>query len=100
MQVCSISIDSANSLLQLISSSLLRYIFRFLSVFNIDVNSKVDLTDAGRAKARAQKRAEKLARGEAPKTTEGLDPYRYTWFEENDDDIDLLGGGKKTGGCG
>ena len=30
-----------------------------------------------------------------------LDPYRYKIFEDDDgDDIDIIGGGKKTGGCG
>ena len=31
----------------------------------------------------------------------GLDPYRFRIFEEDDDDdIDIIGTGKKTGGCG
>lgn len=38
-------------------------------IFNIE--NPVDITDAGRAKARAQRRAERLARGELPKSKEG-----------------------------
>jgi hypothetical protein len=68
------------------------------AVFNIE--NKVDLTDQGRADAARKRRAERLARGEAPKSEEGLDPYRYKWFEENDDDIDLISGKKSGGGCG
>mmetsp|Transcript_14289 Transcript_14289/g.21327 ORF Transcript_14289/g.21327 Transcript_14289/m.21327 type:complete len:89 (-) Transcript_14289:461-727(-) len=69
------------------------------AVFNIE--NPVDLTDSGRAKAKAKRRAERIARGEVLKPKEGLDPYRFRIFEEDDDDnIDMIGGGKKSGGCG
>ena len=72
-------------------------------LFNgVDVNSKVDLTDAGRARAKQQRRAERIARGDyKPVDKEGLDPYRYRLpFEDDDDEIDIIGGPPKTGGCG
>jgi hypothetical protein len=43
------------------------------AVFNIE--NPVDLTDQGRAKARSIKRSERLARGEAPKSTEGKESH-------------------------
>lgn len=39
------------------------------AIFNLE--NPIDLTDQGLAKARAQRRAEKLARGELPKSKEG-----------------------------
>jgi hypothetical protein len=71
-------------------------------LFNgIDVNSKVDLTDAGRARAKQQRRAERMARGDYKAPDPNADPYRYRLpFEDDDDEIDILGGPPKTGGCG
>ena len=70
------------------------------AIFNID--NPVDLTDQGRAKARAKARAEKLARGDLPaKSNEELDPYRWRLFDDDNDDLELLDGGKRGGGgCG
>eukprot|EP01036_Dinobryon_divergens_P029905 gene29905-39075_t len=71
------------------------------AVFNIE--NPVDLTDRGRAEARAKRRAERIAKGETfnPKDKADLDPYRFKIFEDDDgDDVDIIGGGKKTGGCG
>jgi hypothetical protein len=39
------------------------------AIFNLE--NPLDLTDQGLAKSRAQRRAEKLARGELPKSKEG-----------------------------
>lgn len=72
-------------------------------IFNVNIN--VDLTDEGIAKAKLQRRKDRIARGEVlPKKNEDdKDPYRYKWFEEEDDD-ELLqiveGRNKKGGGCG
>ena len=72
-------------------------------IFNININ--VDLTDEGIAKAKLQRRKDRISRGEVlPKKNEDdKDPYRYKWFEEEDDD-ELLqiveGRNKKGGGCG
>lgn len=40
------------------------------AIFNLE--NPIDLTDQGLAKARAQRRAEKLAKGELPKSKEGV----------------------------
>ena len=68
-----------------------------LIVFSID--NKVDLTDEGRANARRQRRLEREARGEFKQVDPTADPFRYKWFEEDDEEINILGG-KKGGGCG
>ena len=73
------------------------------SIFNININ--VDLTDEGIASAKLKKRQERLARGEVlPKKNEdNKDPYRYKWFEEDDEDelLQIVEGRKpKGGGCG
>ena len=72
-------------------------------IFNININ--VDLTDEGIASAKLKKRQERLARGEVlPKKGEDIkDPYRYKWFEEDDEDelLQIVEGRKKSGGgCG
>jgi len=73
-------------------------------VFNINVN--IDLTDQGIASAKLKKRQERLARGEAlpKKNDDNKDPYRYKWFEEDDEDelLQIVEGkkNKKGGGCG
>lgn len=72
-------------------------------IFNININ--VDLTDEGIASAKLKKRQERLARGELlPKKGEDTkDPYRYKWFEEDDEDelLQIVEGRKKSGGgCG
>jgi len=67
------------------------------AVFNIPDN-KVDLTDRGLAMAKMKRRQERIARGEAPRNTEGLDPYRFKIFEEDDEEIDIDSIGKKKGG--
>lgn len=72
-------------------------------IFNININ--VDLTDEGIASAKLKKRQERLARGEVlPKKSEdNKDPYRYKWFEEDDEDelLQIVEGRKKSGGgCG
>jgi len=74
--------------------------------FNLPDN-KIDLTDRGIAMAKQKRRQERIARGEfKPKDQEGLDPYRYRIPILDDDDEDLLdpssliGGKKKSGGCG
>eukprot|EP01041_Mallomonas_annulata_P013483 gene13483-28580_t len=63
------------------------------AVFNID--NKVDLTDAGQAATRAKRRAELKSKGELPKPSENLDPYR--WGADDDSDIDILPS-RKSGG--
>ncbi len=73
------------------------------SIFNININ--IDLTDEGIASAKLKKRQERLARGEVlPKRSEDdKDPYRYKWFEEDDEDelLQIVEGRKpKSGGCG
>lgn len=68
------------------------------AVFNID--NKVDLTDSGRAAAKRQKRLEREAKGEYKKADPTADPFRYKWFEENDDDEFELLNKPKGGGCG
>lgn len=60
----------------------------------------MDLTDEGRANARKQRRLEREARGEFKQADPNADPFRYKWFEDSDEEIDILGGGKKGGGCG
>ena len=67
-------------------------------IFNIPENP-IDLTDQGRAKAAMKRRQEKLARGESIEKDPSLDPYRWKIFEDDVDEIDMLGG-KKGGGCG
>ena len=69
-------------------------------VFNgVDVNSQVDLTDQGLAKAKAKRYAERKAKGLVPENKEQLDPYR--WFAEEDEEVDLINPpSKKGGGCG
>ena len=68
------------------------------AVFNID--NKVDLTDSGRAAAKRQKRLEREAKGEYKIADPTADPFRYKWFEENDDDEFELLNKPKGGGCG
>ena len=68
-------------------------------LFNgIDVNSKVDLTDQGLARAKAKRYAERKEAGKLPENTENLDPYR--WFADEDEPVDLINPPKKGGGCG
>jgi len=70
------------------------------AAFNIPEN-KIDLTDKGIAIAKMKRRQERIDRGELPKSKEGLDPYRYRIFEEDDEEIDIESIGKsKGGGCG
>ena len=64
------------------------------AVFNIE--NKIDLTDAGRAAARAKRKALKKQTNEVDKSN--LDPYR--WFADDDDEIDLFPPKKSGGGCG
>jgi hypothetical protein len=73
------------------------------AIFNLD--NPVDLTDQGIAKAKLQRRKERVEKGEIIQPNQNLDPYRWKIFEEDDDDNDLeilASGGKKkkTGGCG
>ena len=72
------------------------------AIFNLD--NPVDLTDQGIAKAKLQRRKERIEKGEIIQPNQNLDPYRWKIFEEDDDDNDLeilaSGGKKKTGGCG
>jgi len=75
------------------------------ALFNID--NKADLTDVGLAKAKQQRRQERIRRGEYnPDANKDKDPYRYKLpFIDEDDDEDLEqinegGGKKKVGGCG
>jgi len=73
------------------------------AIFNLD--NPVDLTDQGLAKARLQRRKEKLERGEIIQPNTNADPYRWKIFEDGDEDGDLeliANGGKKKsgGGCG
>jgi hypothetical protein len=73
--------------------------------FNLPDN-KLDLTDAGIARAKQKRRQERIASGEyKPKDQTNLDPYRYRIPILDDDDEDLMDpssliGGKKGGGCG
>lgn len=72
-------------------------------IFNVNIN--VDFTDEGIAKAKLKRRKDRIDRGEIlpKKNVDDMDPYRYKWFEEDDDD-ELLqiveGRNKKGGGCG
>jgi len=72
------------------------------AIFNLD--NPIDLTDQGLAKARLQRRKEKIEKGEIIQPNTNLDPYRWKIFEDgsDDDDLELIanGGKKKTGGCG
>lgn len=72
------------------------------AIFNLD--NPIDLTDQGLAKARLQRRKEKIENGEIIQPNSNLDPYRWKIFEDGSDDEDLElianGGKKKTGGCG
>jgi len=63
------------------------------ALFNIE--NKIDLTDAGRAAARAKRKALKKP-SDVDKSN--LDPYR--WFADDDDEIDLFPPKKSGGGCG
>lgn len=72
-------------------------------LFNIE--NKIDLTDKGLAEARLKKRQERRAKGLIGENTssEGdKDPFRYRWFEDGDDedDLQIIQGGGKKGGCG
>lgn len=72
------------------------------AIFNLE--NPVDITDQGLAKARLQRRKEKLERGEIIQPNANADPYRWKIFEDGDDmdDLELIanGGKKKSGGCG
>lgn len=77
------------------------------AIFNIDTD--IDLTDAGKAEARRKKRAERLVRGEdlsgKANPLKGEDPYRWRIFEDETDDdnfqlLDGVGSKKGGGGCG
>ena len=72
-------------------------LFSFYIVFNIE--NKVDLTDRGIAEAKRKRRKEREAKGIVPDKSVTLDPYRYKWFEDDDEDIETLGK-PKGGGCG
>ena len=72
------------------------------AIFNLE--NPTDLTDQGLAKARLQRRKEKIEKGEIIQPNNNLDPYRWKIFEDgtDEDDLELIanGGKKKTGGCG
>ena len=72
--------------------------FVFFLFNGIDVNSKVDLTDQGLARAKAKRYAERKEAGKIPENTENLDPYR--WFADEDEPVELINPPKKGGGCG
>ena len=59
------------------------------------------MTDAGRAQTKKQRRLERESRGEYKKPEDpNADPFRYKWFEDNDDDEFELLNKPKGGGCG